>query len=68
MKKKLLIGSLILLLLFGCRPHEHTWSDTTCTEPKICRDCGQTEGEALGHDWTDATCTEPKTCPPMERG
>ena len=62
MKNKLLIGSLILLLLFGCQPHEHTWTDVTCTEPKTCHDCGTTEGEALGHDWSEATCTEPRTC------
>ena len=42
--------------------HVHDWKDATCTEPKTCSGCGETEGEALGHDWADATCTEPKTC------
>ena len=43
--------------------HEHTWKEATCTSPKICSDCGVTEGEALGHteetlEGKDATCTE----------
>ena len=27
----------------------HIWKEATCTEPKTCTMCGQTEGEALGH-------------------
>jgi len=42
--------------------HVHKWTDATCTAPKTCSVCGETEGEALGHTWTDATCTAPKTC------
>lgn len=40
----------------------HDWKNATCTEPKTCSKCGETEGEALGHDWQDATCTLPITC------
>ena len=40
----------------------HNWQDATCTVPKNCTTCGQTEGVALGHSWQDATCTTPKTC------
>lgn len=40
----------------------HDWDAATCTEPKTCKICYTTEGEALGHDWADATCTAPKTC------
>ena len=29
----------------------HDWIDATCTEPKTCDRCGETEGTALGHDW-----------------
>ncbi len=41
---------------------EHTWEDATCTSPKTCSACGETEGEALGHteetvEGKDATCT-----------
>ena len=40
----------------------HDWVEATCTAPKTCATCGETEGEALGHAWNDATCTAPKTC------
>ncbi len=42
--------------------HEHEWVDATCTEPKTCATCGETEGEPLGHSWEDATYQKPKTC------
>ena len=43
--------------------HQHDWQNATCTEPKTCSDCGETEGEALGHtevvdSAVEATCTE----------
>jgi len=28
----------------------HTWQDATCTVPKTCSVCSETEGEALGHN------------------
>ena len=40
----------------------HEWTGGSCTTPKTCSVCGETEGEALGHKWNDATCTTPKTC------
>ncbi len=40
----------------------HSWTDATCTAPKTCSLCQETEGEALSHNWTDATCAAPKTC------
>ena len=40
----------------------HAWVEASCTEPRICGICGETEGEPLGHDWKDADCTEPRTC------
>ena len=51
----------ICVMLTGCG-HEHIWAEATCTEPKTCSECGETEGEALGHTWEEATCTAPKTC------
>ena len=45
-----------------CRINGHTWADATCTAPKTCSICGETEGEALGHDWADADCETAKTC------
>lgn len=56
MRKKevfVLILGLITLLLSGCSCR-HKWQEATCTEPKTCSKCGETEGEALGHtpgDW-----------------
>ena len=55
------------LLLLGCETpeiptHTHVWLDATCTEPRKCPTCKQTDGEPLGHDFAEATCTEPKTC------
>ncbi len=41
---------------------EHDWTGATCTAPKTCSKCGETEGEALGHSFADATCQAPKTC------
>lgn len=30
-------------------PCSHEWDDATCTAPKTCSVCGETEGDALGH-------------------
>ena len=35
----------------------HEWTDATCTAPKTCALCGETEGEALGHSYETGTCT-----------
>ena len=51
----------ICFMLTGCCM-SHEWKEATCTEPKTCAKCGETEGEALGHTWIYATCSEPKTC------
>lgn len=29
--------------------HQHEWVEATCTEPRTCAECGETEGEPLGH-------------------
>ena len=33
----------------------HSWVDATCTEPKTCTKCGETEGEPLEHLWVEGT-------------
>ena len=38
----------VLLCLSGCM-HQHEWVEATCTEPRTCAECGETEGEPLGH-------------------
>ena len=40
---------------------EHEWVDPTCTEPKTCSKCGETEGSANGHTWVAGTVVAP-TC------
>ena len=51
-------------------PHEHSWSNATCTEPQKC-ECGETQGTALGHSFVQGTCTvcgadDPNYVPPHE--
>lgn len=59
-----MIMTIIILSIFlaSCSKHEHQWVEATCTEPKKCAECDETEGEAFGHDWVEASCTEAKTC------
>ena len=64
MKKLISIFVLVLLstmLLTGCG-HEHVWIEASCTAPKTCAECGETEGTATAHKLSEATCTEPHTC------
>lgn len=52
-----------VIILSSCDKNMHHFIDATCTEPKRCIDCGQTEGEPLGHqisEWIidiEGTCT-----------
>ena len=41
---------------------EHVWNDATCTAPKTCALCGETEGHALEHDYQGSSCTEEAAC------
>lgn len=40
----------------------HIWNNATCTEPKTCSVCGESDGTAIGHIWNNATCNAPMTC------
>ena len=40
---------------------KHDFAEATCTTPKKCKECGETEGTVV-HKWKDATCAAPKTC------
>ena len=44
------------------KEHEHSWIDATCTEPKTCALCGETEGEALGHDYSTSNFFKTGVC------
>lgn len=35
---------------------EHNWEKATCTEPKTCTICKETDGEELGHSYKDNKC------------
>jgi hypothetical protein len=63
MKKTFLIllSLIMILLLSGCCL-SHEWVDASCTAPKTCSKCGETEGEPVEHQWLEATCTAPSTC------
>lgn len=64
MKRRLFCGVLavmLILLLAGCGC-SHVWLAATCTAPRTCELCGETQGLPLGHTYQDATCTEAKTC------
>ena len=38
-------------------PCAHQWKAATCTTPKTCTKCGETEGKELGHNYVDGVCT-----------
>lgn len=64
MKRNIWICALVMvliLLLAGCGC-DHEWLAATCSAPKTCQLCGETEGESLPHTWQDATCSAAKTC------
>ena len=58
MMKKVILFILVSAMTLGLTAcgHEHTFNDATCTEPKVCAECGETEGEALGHTVAVGTC------------
>ncbi len=64
MRKKLLVvlSPLMLILLLTACGCEHEWQEASCSAPKTCSACGETEGETLPHTWLDATCSAAKTC------
>lgn len=55
----LCITLVVSLSSCACR---HEWQEATCTEPRTCIKCGETEGEPAGHKWEEATVDRPKIC------
>ena len=44
----------------------HQYAPATCLSPKICRECGQTEGDPLGHSYTAGYCIRCNAPDPAE--
>lgn len=64
MRKKIAILLSVITIssfLTGCCI-SHEWQDATCSGPKKCVKCEETEGEALPHTWVEATCSKAKHC------
>lgn len=62
MKKGLFVIVAACAVLLTACSHEHTFKEATCTDPKTCTICGETEGEPIDHSYSEATCTEMPTC------
>lgn len=45
-----------------CDVEGHDFEEATCSAPKTCKVCGETEGEALGHEFSLRTVDAPATC------
>lgn len=53
---------LSIIVLAGCECGHKNVSQATCTSGAVCKDCGETMGEAVGHQFESATCTKPERC------
>lgn len=63
-KKMWIFATLLLVavvMLAGCG-HTHEWTEASCTAPKTCTGCGETEGEPLGHQLSEANYQSPAQC------
>jgi len=66
---KYIIFAVVALLFVGLiigisqceRECKHEWKEATCTEPKTCAKCGETEGNRLWHDYV-GNCEEYGRC------
>lgn len=52
----LIVLAVTVLTLSACG-HKHTFSEATCTAPRTCEKCGETEGEPLGHTTEIGQCS-----------
>lgn len=57
------VGIYLVFYAFSYISHpSHNWQDATCTEPRTCAECGETDGEPLGHDYQGGDCLNPPVC------
>ena len=55
--------AIIIGVALGNKDCSHEWIDATCTSPKTCSLCEETEGSAKGHTpGAAATCTTSQNC------
>ncbi len=57
-----LIMSALLGLVACDKGCDHQWQDATCTAPKTCKLCSETEGKPVAHTGGTATCTQKAAC------
>lgn len=63
MKKVItLVLAVFLCMALSACCLSHEWQEATCTAPKTCAKCQDTEGNALGHTWVEADCENAKIC------
>lgn len=62
MKKSAVLFMLVVLTVLLAACHSHVWEDATCSAPKTCSECGETEGEALPHTMSEASYQSAATC------
>ena len=53
---------MIVFALVSCGECNHDWNEATCTEPMLCKKCGESNGLPLGHKASIATCTNASVC------
>ena len=41
----------------GAGNHTHSWTEATCTTPRTCASCRQTEGSVISHNFVGESCT-----------
>lgn len=50
------------ILTETCIIFPHEWTEATCSKPKTCERCGETEGAALGHSYSEFSVVKNPTC------
>lgn len=58
----LIVMTFAILTLTDVICINHDWVAASCTEARVCKTCGKSDGNSLGHTWQEATCLAPKTC------
>lgn len=49
-------------ILSACGCSHDNWTEASCSAPRTCARCGETEGQPLPHRWQEMDCVNPQTC------